>query len=114
MRQTTRPDFSILILGALIILIVYLCSCNKPYECRYEGQECPEYYKGCTGHTEPVNVAYFKQGDILYPDYAIPDTLIVVDAAGLNKSMALIEQGIIESTDGNIAAAVYPYCIIKP
>lgn len=59
---------------------------------------------------QPVHVEYFKAGDILEPDYAIPERLIVVDATGLNKDMALIEQGIIEATDGEIAAVFYKHC----
>ena len=43
---------------------------------------------------EPVKVDYFKPGQILYPDMACPDTLIVRDAAGLNLAMGYIEQGI--------------------
>lgn len=61
----------------------------------------------------PVSVEYFKQGDTLLPDYACPDTLIVIDAAGLNKAIAPIEQGFEDATDGNIAAVMYQYCIIK-
>lgn len=61
----------------------------------------------------PVAVEYFKQGDTLLPDYACPDTLIVIDAAGLNKAIAPIEQGFEDATDGNIAAVMYQFCIIK-
>lgn len=43
---------------------------------------------------KPVAVEYFKQGQILLPDQSCPDTLIVMDAAGLNKAFAPIEQGI--------------------
>ena len=68
-----------------------------------------------TGHKQkyPVAVEYFKQGDTLLPDYACPDTLIVIDAAGLNKAIAPIEQGFEDATDGNISAVMYQYCIIK-
>ncbi len=58
-------------------------------------------------------VEYFKQGDILNPDYACPDTLIVVDAIGLNKAIAPIEQGKQDASDGNIAAIMYKYCKVK-
>ncbi len=61
----------------------------------------------------PVSVEYFKQGDTLLPDYACPDTLIVIDAAGLNKAIAPIEQGFEDATDGNISTVMYQYCIIK-
>lgn len=85
---------------------------DKPIECRYEGRECPNF-ENCKGHAVDLSIEYFKQGDILYPDYAVPDTLIVIDAAGLNKAIAPIEQGFEDATDGNIAAVMYKYCIIK-
>lgn len=46
-------------------------------------------------YTPPANyVPYFTQGQILLPDYACQDTLIVRDAVGLNKAMGLVEHGI--------------------
>lgn len=61
----------------------------------------------------PVPVEYFKQGQILLPDYACPDTLIVVDADGLNKGMALVEQGIIDATDYQIDSILHTHCKLK-
>ena len=61
----------------------------------------------------PVNVEYFKKGDVLLPDYACSDTMIVVDAIGLNKDIALIEQGIIESSDSEIDSTFHLYCSVK-
>lgn len=58
----------------------------------------------------PVSVEYFKNGDTLAPDYAIPDSLIVVDAYRLNISMSFLEQGIIEGSDKDIADLFYKYC----
>lgn len=62
---------------------------------------------------QPVYVAYFNAGDTLLQDMAIPDTLIVIDAIGLNKDMGKIEQGIIEATDQEIATVFYNHCKIK-
>lgn len=62
---------------------------------------------------KPVYVEYFKAGDILAPDYAISDTLVVVDAYNLNIKMGEIEQGKIDATDGEIANVFYQYCTIK-
>lgn len=62
---------------------------------------------------EPVPVEYFKVGQILFPDYVCPDTLIVVDADGLNKGMGAIEQGIIDGTDGDIDSILHSNCKIK-
>jgi len=61
----------------------------------------------------PDKIEYFKVGDVLNPDYAIQDTLIVINANELNKVMAAIEQGYIENTRGEIAALFYANCKIK-
>jgi|GEM_PF-3020475 len=52
------------------------------------------------------NRADFKAGEILLPDYAHNDTLVVVDPVGLNSA--------IEDcwTDGDIAAALYRHCAV--
>lgn len=70
-------------------------------------------FNACLKEKKPVSVEYFKPGDTLFPDYACPDTLIVVDAAGLNKGMALIEQGIIDATDQQIDSIIHTHCKIK-
>lgn len=57
---------------------------------------------GCKGNSRIMTrvakvarpVEYFKNGQVLLPDYACPDTLIVRDAVGLNAAMGLIEQGL--------------------
>ncbi|MES2287748.1 MAG: hypothetical protein V4547_18805 [Bacteroidota bacterium] len=59
---------------------------------------------------EPVSIEYFKVGQILMPDYACPDTLIVRDAIGLNNGMALIEQGFIDATDYEIDSVLHTHC----
>lgn len=64
----------------------------------------------CTTNKTPE---YFKQGQVLLPDYAIRDTLIVIDAEGLNKATALFEQGTIDATDQNISDIFYHFCIKK-
>jgi len=63
--------------------------------------------------TTPVKVEYFKAGDTLLPDYVCPDTLIVRDADGLNKGMALVEQGYIDATDYQIDSILHTHCAIK-
>ena len=62
---------------------------------------------------KPVSIAYFKQGEMLLPSYACPDTLIVINAIELNKGMALIEQGIIDATDYQIDSLLHTTCKIK-
>lgn len=69
----------------------------------------------CIRNSCVSNVEYFKNSDTLYPDYAIPDTLIVMDAHSLNVSMSYIEQGIIESSDKELSDLFYKYCkLLKP
>ena len=59
------------------------------------------------------DVQYFHNGEMLLPDYAITDTLIVIDAASLNKEIGAIEQGIVDGTDGDISEIFYKYCSVK-
>lgn len=70
-------------------------------------------YDYATKVKQPVPVEYFKQGQILLPDYACPDTLVVIDAPGLNEAMALIEQGIIGDDYGDAAydSLFHLYCV---
>lgn len=67
--------------------------------------------RDCISHKkEPVYVEYFKQGQILFPDYACPDTLIVRDATGLNKAMAYVEQDISWGSDADCDSLIHGYC----
>jgi hypothetical protein len=59
---------------------------------------------------QPIAVNYFTEGQVIYPDYACPDTLIVRNAMGLNKAMAWIEQGIIDADDASINEIFQLYC----
>lgn len=60
---------------------------------------------------EPVyfkeNRADFKAGEILLPDYACSDTLIVVNAERLNKEINECDGG-----DGDIDSILHRNCII--
>lgn len=105
----------LILLSALIIFEFSYCVArdSKVSECRYEGEECPNYYKGCKGHTKPVSVEYYKQGDTLFPSYACADTLIVVDAKGLNKDWGFIEQSFINVGDEGIDSVLHEHCRIK-
>lgn len=64
-------------------------------------------------YTPPVEVTYFYNGEVLLPDYANPDTLIVTNAEALNEAMAPIEQGLVDAGDGDIAEVLYRYCVVK-
>lgn len=59
----------------------------------------------------PVSVEYFTDHQILLPDYACSDTLIVMDAPGLNKAMAYIEQGISWGSDADCDSLIHIYCL---
>lgn len=61
----------------------------------------------------PAPVNYFNVNDTLLPDYAIQDTLIVVDAISLNKEIAYYEQQKDFGSDSDIANLFYKYCRIK-
>lgn len=60
---------------------------------------------------QTVSVEYFKNGQILYPDYVCPDTLIVIDAKGLNKAMAYVEQDISWGSDADCDSLIHQYAI---
>lgn len=61
----------------------------------------------CKEHRKPVDVPYFKDGQVLLPDYACPDTLIVMDAETLNKNFAYYEQDIGWGTDADIDSLLH-------
>lgn len=50
-----------------------------------------------------INIRHFMNGDIL-------DSLIVVDAIGLNEAMAPYEQGLTEYTTAQIDSIFNKYC----
>lgn len=62
---------------------------------------------------QPANVEYFKQGDTLLPDYVCTDTMIVIDASGLNKALAYIEQDFTKGSDSDYDSIIHTYCIKK-
>lgn len=93
----------------LLIAALIFTSCTQP-------KEAPKFYPleqmaiEADKAAQPENVEYFKNGQIIYPDYAIPETLIVINAAALNYDMGRIEQGLIEATDGEISTVFYKHC----
>lgn len=57
-----------------------------------------------------IDAESFKDGDILYPDYACPDTLIVMNGAALDKvfrTTSLPTAG----TDSEIDSVLHRYCL---
>jgi len=87
-------------IGIIIICCLFACLANS-----IQGFNCAP-----APEPVPVQVEYFKNGQILYPDYAITDTLIVRDAAGLNKAMAPEEQGLHAYGDAEIDSLFHVYC----
>lgn len=53
------------------------------------------------------NRADFKAGEILLPDYAHDDTLIVVNPDGLNAEIEMCD-----GSDGDISAVLHRYCAV--
>jgi hypothetical protein len=91
-----------------LIIVVYV---DGPDTVAYDylsREEYKEIFRKLT-----VKVDYYKNGDVLLPSYACVDTLIVLDADGLNADMALIEQGVIDGTDSDIDSILHIHCKIK-
>jgi len=88
-----KRSISFIVLSSLVFGLF----CGVCYSCRDEKRQV-------------VSVEYFKNGQILEPDYACPDSMIVVNADKLNKDMALIEQGFIDATDGEIDSIIHLSC----
>jgi hypothetical protein len=107
----TKKDYTLILL-AIVFFIAALCSCKNDseliYECPYKGRECPNF-ETCKGHEGEQ--LFFKNGQVLLPDYACTDTLIIVDAEGLNKAIEC-ESDFIEGDEG-IDSLFHIYCIIK-
>ena len=122
MNKTNHPDYrnkiiysghcrhlSQLLIFVIFILALCLAGCSEP-------KEAPKFYPleqmaiEADKAAQPENVEYFKNGQIITPDYAIPETLIVINAAALNYDMGRIEQGLIEATDGEISTVFYKHC----
>lgn len=107
----TKKDYTIPLL-LIIFLIAALCSCKNDvaliYECPYEGRECPDF-ETCKGHEGEQ--LFFKNGQVLLPDYSCTDTLIVVDADGLNNAIDC-ESDFVEG-DAGIDSLFHVYCVIK-
>jgi len=110
LRKTKTSHMNRKTLAAMLITgIIYFTYCNdpkpKPAPAKYYPLE-----EMVLEQQKPVNVEYFKNGQILVPDMVIKDSLIVMDAAALNYDMGRIEQGLIEATDGEISAIFYKHC----
>lgn len=52
---------------------------------------------------------HFQNAQVLLPDYAHTDTLIVIDAQGLNAAIETLQP----RTDGEISDLLYTYCKTK-
>jgi hypothetical protein len=78
-----------LIAGACLVAMIWLAAIG---------------YKDKSVHTQPPPQEY-KNGEILYPDYAHDDTLTVIDADGLNQAATYCD-----GTDGEINEMLHLYC----
>ncbi len=59
----------------------------------------------------PVYVQYFNSLDTLLPDYAISDTLIVVEWYELNKAIAFTEQQKDFGSDQDVDSLFHAHCV---
>lgn len=108
MTTLDRSDKTVISFTALFLLIAVVLvfmACDK-----WNGAKD----SSVKASIQPVSVPYFKQGQILYPDYVCPDTLVVFDAEGLNKGMALVEQGFLDASDYQIDSILHENCNILP
>lgn len=69
-----------------------------------------------TGNQEPAKIEKttfnYKTGQLLPPDMACQDSLIVRDADGLNKAMANLMQDQTKGSDSDIDSVLHRYCTI--
>ena len=90
----TRKNINLIAL--IVISVLMLCI---PSDNPQDGQQL-----------QPVNEQHFTIGQILLPDYACADTLVVVDDDGLNKALDNYE-----GFEGDAAcdSVFHQYCTIK-
>lgn len=94
MKKQLNFNLWLMMVGFALALIL-LQSCNKT---RLDNK--------------PIYIEYFKKGQILLPDYACPDTMIVRDHIGLNKALSYLEQtnSSLVETDDEIDSLFHQYC----
>ena len=128
MHPKQNKDYSLLLIG-IVFLIAALCSCksknNQPVILeKYTderglisviftkgkdtfGLDYLTYQEYDSLFDTPGPVQYFKDGQILLPSYACPDTLIVMDAETLNANFAYVEQDISWGSDADIDSLLH-------
>lgn len=94
-----------LLLIALPFLI--LITCGFCYSFGYQSAKKQPAFL-LTGDTNA-----FKNGEILLPDYAHNDTLIVFNAAELNRIFDGVNVEILPTTDYDISEVLHKYCSIQ-
>ena len=77
MLQKQPTNYTLLLL-AFVFIIAALCSCT--FQTNAE-----RHYQSDISDIQLDTLESFKDGDILYPDYACPDTLIVMNGVELDK-----------------------------
>lgn len=96
-KITNRNDFQFfakLIGVSFLLFIIWGTFCNAPIQ----------------ANTTAGSHQYFN-GEVLFPDYAISDTLVVNDAAALNYIFDSSETKDVPATDGEINEVLRRYCI---
>lgn len=88
MKDINAAKANWLIAGGCLVALIWLAAVG---------------YKDKSVHTQPPPL--YKNGEILYPDYAHSDTLTVIDADGLNQAATYCD-----GTDGEINIMLHQYC----
>ena len=99
MIQKTNFDFRILLIG-IIFLIAALCSCNN----------AEKTVKSNIPYSIENDTNAFHRMDILLPDYAHSDTLIVFNADALNTLFDGVDLPV-PATDSEIDSVLHKYCL---
>ncbi len=109
-----KKDYTLLaLLIPFLFALVFsgaLSGCDNnlmPFECMYEGRECPNY-NDCKGHDKEL----FHVGDTLYPSYANCDTLIVTNIGSADTlNMVFNGEGLpTVATDSEIDSVLHKHC----
>ena len=102
MLQKQPTNYTLLLL-AFVFIIAALCSCT--FQTNAE-----RHYQSDISDIQLDTLDSFKDGDILYPDYACPDTLIVMNGVELDKVFRTTSLPIVGS-DSEIDSVLHRYCL---
>jgi len=92
---------------ALIIIGLLILSFST--SCKFQSN-AERHYQSDISDIQLDTLNSFKDGDILYPDYACPDTLIVMNGVELDKVFRTTSLPIVGS-DNETDSVLHRYCL---